>query len=268
LTTRPCPHCGAALAPGRSICTGYETATRGRLRDVPGLLTELDITIARGGSSREGRGASVKVDFDEAASDARLALVILLHGWVRVWAEETHILAERAPAVARLMAGPRGQAALLAGQQFGSRPWACDLASELRDATADAWRVVDRPPDMSFVGWCRPDTCGRALYAPGGLPMVTCRACGSQWDVEASRAVMLAAATGAALTKPDIARLLKVPVGTLHRWSSEGRIVPAWLDHAGRLHYPLEPIARAIRAGTTPSVIAVRGVPAREDAAS
>ena len=266
MTDRPCPLDGTALAPGAVICGGCHAANRGRLRDAPGLLTELDVTLARQGSAREGRGSASKLEFDEAASLARHALVTALHGWVRVWSEETHILAERAPAVARLMAGPRGQAALLASQQLGSRPWVADLAAELRDATAAAWRAVDRPPDMAFVGWC-PEPCGRALYVPEGLALVTCRACGNRWDVEASRAVMLAAATGAALTKPDIARLLKMPVGTLHRWSSEGRILPVWFE-GGSLWYELEPIARAVRAGITPSIAAERGTPTETREAS
>ncbi len=69
---------------------------------------------------------------------------------------------------------------------------------------------------------------------------------------------MFAAATGAALTKPDLARLLKMPVGTLHRWSSEGRILPVWFED-GRLYYELELVARAVRGGITPSVQATRG---------
>jgi hypothetical protein len=265
VTDRPCPLCRAALAPGVVICGGCHAANRGRLRDVPGLLAELDVTIARGGSSREGIGSSVRVDYDERASAAALALRTLLHGWVRVWSEETHILAERAPAVARLMSTTRGQAALLAGQQLASRPWAGELAADLRDASRAAWLAVDRPPDLQFVGWC-PEPCGRALYALLDQALVTCRACQASWDVDASRALMFAAATGAALTKPDIARLLKVPVGTLHRWSSEGRIVPVWFED-GRPWYELEPVARAVRAGITPSVIAVRQ-PARQDGAA
>ena len=266
MTDRPCPLCRAALAPGVVICGGCHAATRGRLRDVPGLLTELDVTIARLGSAREGKGAATKLDFDEAASDASLALRTTLHGWARVWWEETPVSPERRPAVDRLMSTARGQAALLAGQQLASRPWAGDLALELRAAVRDAWRAVDRPPDVTFIGWC-PDGCGRALYAADGMVQVKCRWCGSQWDVEASRAVMFAAATGAALTKPELARLLKIPMGTLHRWSSEYRILPVWLDDAGRLSYELEPIARAVRAGTPPPVLAVRK-PAREDGAA
>lgn len=257
MTDRPCPLCRAALAPGAVICGGCHAANRGRLRDVPGLLAELEVTLARGGSAREGRGSAVRLDFDEPASAATRWLQTVLHGWVRVWHEETTVSPERRPAVDRLLSTTRGQAALLAGQQLAHRPWVADLAAELRDATRAAWRAVDRPPDVEFVGWC-PEPCTRALYVPEGMPQVTCRWCESRWDVEASRAVMLAAATGAALTKPDMARLLRVPVGTLHRWSSEGRIVPCWFED-GRLWYELEPIARAVRSGITPSIIATRG---------
>lgn len=265
MTIRPCPLCGSGLAPGAEICGGCHAATRGRLRDVPGLLTELDVTLARGGSAREGRGSASRVDYDESASDAILALRTVLHGWVRVWLEETPVPLGQQAAVDRLLATTRGQAALLAGQHLAHRLWAPDLATELRDAVRDAWKAVDRPPDVEFVGWC-PDPCGRALYVPEHLATVTCRWCGARWDVEASRAVMLAASTGAALTKPGLARLLRVPVGTLHRWSSQGRIVPVWWED-GRLWYDLEVVARAIRSGVAPPAGPV-WVPKREAVAS
>lgn len=257
--TQPiCPLDGAQLPPGHAVCPGCHARLRGRLRDVPGLLVELDVTLTRQASSREGGGSGVRLDFDVAASDAALALRTLLHGWARVWDEETPAGGDRRVRD-RLLSSAEGHAAILATVGPG-RDWAPDLAREVADAVRQAWAAIDRPPDVVFVGWC-PGTdeagCGRALYAAEATATACCRWCGARWDVESSRAALLASATHAVLPKPTIALALRIPVGTLHRWSSEGRIIPVWFER-GQPLYELAPIASCVRAGVTPPIVAQR----------
>jgi hypothetical protein len=154
MTARTCPLCGAELAPGASIDSGCLRAARWRLRDVPPLLRELDVTISRQAGRGDGGAGGDRVDFDERAAAAAAALRDVLARWVAEWARSARILAADAPAFARMMATTTGHAALLATRELTGVAWAPRLAGELRDACDEAWQRVDRPPDTSFSGWC------------------------------------------------------------------------------------------------------------------
>lgn len=274
LTDRPCPghRCDAALPPGATICPGCAARTRGRLRAVPELLRELDTTITRQGSRGDGTGTStcpagcrhtpeeakckvpVRLDFDPVASQAAMALRLCIHGWVRIWDEQTPCWTQLRAGRDRLLSSTEGQAALLTIANLGSREWAAECAEEIREATEQGWRAIDRPPDLSFVGVC---ICGRQLMSQQGQATVTCRSCGQAWDTAASRAWMLDAVPGMAdlqLTKPELAILAGLPVGTLHRWSSEKRIVSVGVNPKGQPLYRAGPVLDATLHGTPPEL--------------
>lgn len=196
MTDRPCPLDGTALPPGAVICAGCTTRTRQYLREVPAVLDELDLALSRQtsmppaggtGGCPEGCGhgeddpgcvAGVRLVLDVRASEAALALRLCLHGWARVWDEETHhdpsLWHLRAQAIATAQA--QAQAATLAlVADLARRAWAPDLAREIRAAVEEGWAAVDRPPESRVVGNC--PVCGVALYAPEGAEMVRCRNC-------------------------------------------------------------------------------------------
>src|SRR4051794_20848947 len=54
VTALLCPECGSEMPPGVWIDQGCTTRTRNRLRDVSGLLAELDIPVSRQSSRGEG----------------------------------------------------------------------------------------------------------------------------------------------------------------------------------------------------------------------
>lgn len=298
MTDRLCPHCGAALAPGAVLCDAGRTNLRQDLESVPQALTELDLALSRqtamppshgAGGCPDGCGhgdddprcvAGVRLDLDERASTARLALVTCLHGWVRVLDEQHPVPPATdsvGPACAtcrhpscqelrhdarrlrdRLLSSAEGQATLLWSwlPLVGSPAWLPDLARELRDALGEAWAAVERPPDSVVAGACR--TCRRALYALDGVARAYCPWCGTTQDVAETRADAIAEAEHARaelLPKPEISRLLGVPVGTLHRWSSEHRILRHGVNGIGQPLYALGRIADAVRRGTPPERI-------------
>jgi hypothetical protein len=247
MTDRPCPLCSASLAPGAEICGGCAQRLRNQLRAVPELLAELDLAITKqttaGGQGLGGSG----LDFDPVASEAAVALRLCLHGWARVWDEETprDVTAGGAERD-RALSSAAGQAGLLAGARLASRPWAPEVAEEVRQAVTRAWAAVDRPPDTEFVGWC-PDDCGAALYAAQGAAQTRCRACGAPWDVQASRDSLLAAAVDVLAPAATLARALGVEPATLRQWRRRGQLVPAEVTTDGRPLYRVADV-QALRA--------------------
>lgn len=280
MTDRPCPldRCQATLAPGQVICGGCTNRTRLDLRCIPELLRELDTAIAKLTSGGDGNalGEVGRLDYDPVASQARTALLTVLHGWARVWDEETprppevagptcygaHFVCEHASCLAverhrwraeqdARIATPAGQATLLAWlPALGSRPWAAELASEVRAAVEQGWRAVDRPPDMHFIGWC-PDCEGTALYAAEGAALTKCRMCGQAYDVAASKDALLASATTQHETATVIARALRLDPALIRQWRRRGRLEPVGCNPAGQPLYRVSDV-QALRAA--PSV--------------
>jgi hypothetical protein len=239
MTARTCPLCGAELAPGASIDSGCLRAARWRLRDVPPLLRELDVTISRQAGRGDGGAGGDRVDFDERAAAAAAALRDVLARWVAEWARSARILAADAPAFARMMATTTGHAALLATRELTGVAWAPRLAGELRDACDEAWQRVDRPPDTSFSGWCTAPDCGRALYALEGASTVTCPGCRTDYDVDSSQRLLLATAATETADATTLGRALRIPPSTIRGWRHQQRLQQA-TDSTGRLLYSLD----------------------------
>lgn len=281
--TTPCPgeHCDAALPPGAVICAGCVARIRVLLRDVPGLLAELDLTLARQGTRHDGTGTcpdgcdhasdsptcrqGVTLGLDVRASEASLALRLCLDGWARVLEEETpgarRATGARESAWDRAMSSTIGQAGLLAGdRRLGARDWAAEAATEIDHAHRQATRAIDIPPGTRLAGWC--PTCHRACYSTTGSGTARCASCGSTWDVEASRADLLGTLPGMAeqaLTKAQLAVLTGTPVGTLHSWSSRRLIDPVGCNAKGQPLYLAGPVIDAVRAGLPPQRVSRYG---------
>jgi uncharacterized OB-fold protein len=212
------------------------------------------------------QGATVPLDV--RASAARTALLTLLHGWVRVWLEE---LPEREPydgprcargerwlcthpscraaglwalraAVDDVATTPAGQAGLLASRPWGTRPWAAELAVDVRDAVTEGERAIDRPAEASIVGRCQ--ACGSTVYAPPEALQVRCRACGERAGREdvreaslaESRKLVTATQMGTALTNGDAEAARKM-TARVWQWRKRGRIGVVRHDIDGRPLY-------------------------------
>src|SRR5690606_2934282 len=76
-------------------------------------------------------------------------------------------------------------------QRLVRHPAAPEAHGEITAAVRDARRVVDRPQERRFAGYC---DCGAALYARPGAATVRCRDCDADpYDVDERRQAMLAA---------------------------------------------------------------------------
>lgn len=258
MSKRPCPVCEAAMPPGAEIDTSCTGATLGRLYDAPGLLRELAVTVTRQSSRGDGGAGGDAVDYDEAAARAADRLELILRHYVGEWGRTTRIRGDQAPEVARLMSSAGGRAALIASPGLAARPWAPPLVTDLRAATEEAWRRIDSPPQTTFVGWCE---CGRALYARTDGGTATCPGCWRVLEVSARRVEMMARLPGIReriMTKPQLAVLCRIPVGTLHRWSSERRIATVGVNVRGQPEYLAGPVIDAVLAGIPPQKLTER----------
>ena len=315
--SRPCPleRCGADLDDQREICRACDGRLRGQLRAIPELLEELDTSLARigstwrepggvpgtaGGRCRPGcdHGADdpscvegVSLCMSDAASEAAMQLRVCLHGWVRVWDEQTPLPVgriegprcldmlrflcrhESCQAVAdarhaaierrlrdRGMSTAARQALLLASQPLAGRPWAPDLAREILEAVRAADRAVDRPPESVLIGTC--DACHLAVYGHAESLVVTCR-CGQRYDARGLHAAALnasgddATAPASVIARALLDPLTRAPIVTAARirgWRYRGSLAVAGVDPDGRPLYRVADVARLARDGAVPDV--------------
>jgi hypothetical protein len=280
LTDRPCPldGCDQVLGAGEVICRGCIGRTRGNLRAVPGLLVELDATATGLRSSWREPGPRSPSDeggltLNERAVQAGDAIRNVVHGWARVWDEQTpqadeiegpvcparcrHDSCRTVRAVAglvavrrqRLSTAPR-QALLLADvRDLGRRPWAANLAAEIRDAVTAAERAVDAPQPMVLVCRC---TCGAEILSHPDAKVTTCRDCGERWDVVVSRAAMIEAANDVAAPAVVIARMLGPSVVTaamIRGWAHRKTLAVAYVNPAGQPCYSVAAVSKLAREG-------------------
>lgn len=243
-----CPRCAAELTTGATLCRGCTDHTRVELGAIPALLEELDLTLSGQASAREPSGDTcpagcdhdpdsptcrqgVTLDLDEGASAARHGLTQTLHGWARVWDEETPVPAGGLRRLRDLVIStPARQARTLAAvPDLGSRTWAAALAVDVDVTVGRARAAIDTPPDRVFLGWCPGRDgaeCGRALYAAVNAGTARCPGCSAVWPVEESRTALMAAGGEALAPALDLARALRVPLGTMRRWRHDGWLQP------------------------------------------
>lgn len=200
-TEHPCAICTqpAQVTLCRS-CTG-ELAQR--LRSVPTVLGQLDITRSTGltrpdalGLSRRSTAGSLPVHLDAAETARDLASVL------QTWARELGS-GELNPAPHR---GVQAAWWLLERiEDIAAHPDAEQITDEIQDAITRAWRTVDQPAQHNFLGPC--PHCGADLYAPPGRARVQCD-CGESTDTSQRRDWLLEQVRDQLDTASGIARAL------------------------------------------------------------
>jgi len=238
----PCPveTCDRPMPGSRVICGACEADIARALNAVPGLTADLDVTLARQTSrTTAGRSAVVPLPFDPRASEAAWVLRSTLAGWVRQLQEHRP---EPWPADT-----PQDMAAWLSVrlQRLVRHPAAPEAHGEITEAVRAAQRVVDRPQERRFAGYC---DCGAALYARPGAATVRCRDCDADpYDVDERRQAMLAAVADQLMPAHQAAAALSGLVAPLsadlvRKWAERGQIDARGRDLAGRPLYRLSDV--------------------------
>lgn len=197
------PACDRPVPDNAYLCEKCATRLRRDLSEVPSLVRELEVTVARlgrTGSSGGRRGASVPLPFDWDASVLVSALGNTLTTWARDVAYTRGMQSPAAPAVP--LAGPACQsrcghgscatvrvdrrlrllrpASVAARWLVGQVGWirhyreGVQLADEVHYAVAAARRQVEARPDLWYAGPCGSVTLGQRVVAAvfGGDPEV------------------------------------------------------------------------------------------------
>lgn len=218
-----CPH----ETDGARLCSRCVSQLAVRLREVPGLAEELEVTItkqdklgARGGGG--GRSDEPPLMFNLGASDARGHLREILFLWAGDVAGRS---GER-------IGVPPGREAWTTAAEWllghlravSHHPAAEDLYEEVTEAVWAAVKAIDRPPDREFVGWC----C-TALYVRPGAAMVTCRECETGYVVDVARRRMLDRMSYLVGTATQVSRYLtaagvNVTPARIRLWAHRGKL--------------------------------------------
>lgn len=250
--------CGRSTRDGAFVCDHCADQLARALGDVAWLTDELETTITRqralpaeGGSA----GRETGLPWHEKASEALRGLKALLVSWARFCEEES--VRHSSPRTRPLDAHDDHPTALA-----GWLLWRVDgltlldigaeAVDEITDAVATCRRVIDRRPDRWYAGPCTHEDdgemCGADLYARHATGTVTCRVCGSEYDVAERRAWLLAEAEDRLADASTVARAVSwlgaepLTPDRVWKWAERGRI--AVKGHHGKR--PLYRIGDAI----------------------
>lgn len=109
-----------------------------------------------------------------------------------------------------------------------ARHWVPQMLDELTHIETALRRMIDRPAGRWYAGPC--DHCERDLYARVGHPVVTCRDCELDYDVDARRTWLLEQAQSHLATAVELARAVSwlgtepLTAERVRKWAERGRI--------------------------------------------
>ena len=256
-----CP-CGTPVN-GVSLCPTCHHALQVALGDISAHWIDLDTVKGRQtryGGTGGGRGGEKPLPVDARflgweADGSRLqeAVKNTIGTWGRAVMEERVVFAGPTHdaclhitcSTLRRSRPPRDDVASVCRYLLGqadwirTQMWAPEILDELQDAAEQFRRMVDRPADKLFVGYCTEDD--QPLHAKIGAPMVKCIHCEKSYSVEASRQGMWEEAQDAIATASEIARAISwlghesVTAERIRKWVERKRLErKGWLNVRGR----------------------------------
>ena len=248
-----CASCGRSMSDSGPLCIDETHELVRRLRAVPELLADLELTLTRQdrlGGQGAGRSTERPVPWKEQVPDAIWALGNTLTVWTRELAQKRGLLLDTSPlwrhprrdwsdpigplrpVAPDPLASLRFAAAWLVEHRWSLRTLVDAVAAhdEITDAVAHARRVIDRPADLRFVGPCgaalapadseenaeddeRSTTCERDLYVTPGAEIAVCPDCGTEWPVAERREWLLSIVHDEHVTYAEASRALSWLVG-------------------------------------------------------
>lgn len=242
--------CGRPLG-GDAICPGCAHALQVALGDISSHWIDLDVVKGRqtryGGTGGRGGDKPLPVDarflgWDADGTRLQDAVKNTMATWARIVLDERPVLyGVTHPAclhvscsVYRRSIPPRDDVPSVCRYLLGhadwmkSKHWAPEILDEMLDAADQLRRMVDRPADRLFVGYC-PD-CDQALHARIGAPQAKCPTCDRVFDVEASRDAMWLEAQDKLGTAAEISRAISwlgqtpITADRIYKWVERKRL--------------------------------------------
>lgn len=214
-------------------CTDCMDEYHGLLPRVPDLARDLDIEITRqarkGGSSGGNRVRNFErpLEFNQAASDALGQLRAVLVSTCLTLALGQRLPADTIDAMAEWLIANEAAVPL--------RPEAGDMIVGLQAAVKRGQAVIDNPPERIYMGNC---PCGAELMADKDADFIQCPSCGTTWNTADVVDHRNQVARDHLLPLSDVARLSRIPKGTLDSWVKRGRLTHVGQDGTGVRLYP------------------------------
>lgn len=263
--------CSRPLADNAYLCSHCARHLARLIGDVTALVSELETTRSR--QSRTGsagvgvtsRASERPLPWDERAARATARLRLALVNAARVVLEQHPGRpggprcpdCEHPSCLAYQLQAPVNTLPAVAGwllhhiEWLRHQPEAPDIRTNIEGAIGRVRRVIDRRPDVSYLGPCgeqvdpwtdprgktRTD-CPAELYANAGDQHVDCRGCTAQHNVELRKAWLLAAAEQqletASVISQAVSRLGQTVTASMIRgWAFRGRLAAHTADVDG-----------------------------------
>lgn len=239
MTDPTCALCDRPTHDNSPACPRCWAQHRQRLAEIPYLITETTLTLARQNAAsghNNTRRTERPLPYSQAASDALTALQGALCAWAALARDEGHHLT---PTL-----NPTHLARQLLTLDYHGWPHTHDAApdyiTEIRTHTRNLWSTIDTPTHPTYAGAC-PD-CGTDLYAHRTAPAAVCHQCGTTTRLDNLIATALTEAKGRTWTIPEATTLLRyagytITVDKLTR--SARRVTPVGHDPEGEPLYNL-----------------------------
>jgi len=224
--------CGHPVPDGY-LCRECVTLLWRALNQMPTTLEELETTRTRQARVSHSGGAvsAPGLPWHQGAS---LVVEALTDG---LWALLRRTQAHRVGTTEAIHTQPRPSSTTVEGisqwlavrvEGMAGHAELAEIAQDLVDHEHRAWRVIDRPPELSYAGQC--DLCGAHLYAVTGTPVTTCSGCGRSHDVAMRRAALLQAASDRLVTAREAATALTtlempVTMERIRQWVHRRRLL-------------------------------------------
>lgn len=248
------PHCAQPTTKQSFVCKQCIQFLTMDLGSAPGLVDELNTTLARLDVLAPGGqlGDAGALLHKPRASEALFVLTNTVTTWTRLVVEHYAVPVPDSIVQASASTGTTAAARVAQGaarwlfkhvRSLAMHPAAGEAVGEIASAVKLAYNTVDRPPDLIPAGVCGYEGCEAILYADAETTTITCRKCGSDHDADVRRAWMQEGASEhrllgmICLSWVKLLRGERVPPGTWRRWVSQGEVVAHQLDHVGRPLY-------------------------------
>jgi hypothetical protein len=260
VTEIPCPVCADRTRDGL-LCSTCTARLRATLRNLPGLMRELQVTLTRQDQALKGGGrgnGETPLPFNVNASEVAHTVTNTVGTWIRT----IDVRAVIRPRTVRRChcRAPLAPCDMTVALPVTMTDWCVwllehmpairrhrdveQMYDELTYAAKIVWRAIDRPADREFVQQCA--ICGHGVYAAPGADVAPCQRCRAvaerdddgkvigfvpEYDVAAAHLTRVATLRAALLVPADLRTAVEaisgipVSIKLVRSWVNRGRLL-------------------------------------------